>query len=67
MKVLQFAWVSTIQVGMRTWCDGPSTYLNRIDSSAQLKLEQKFVNTSLYYGVFALPFPLPRSPPPQIS
>jgi len=52
MKVLQFAWVSTIQVGMRTWCDGPSIYLKRIDLNAQLKLEQKFVNTSLYHGVF---------------
>jgi hypothetical protein len=51
IKVLQFAWVSTIQVGMRTWCDGPPTYLKRIDLNAQLKLEQKFVN-SLYHGDF---------------
>jgi hypothetical protein len=41
MKVLQFAWVSTIQVGMKTWCDGPPTYLKRIDLSAQLTIHGK--------------------------
>jgi hypothetical protein len=41
MKVLQFAWVSTIQVGMKTWYDGPPTYLKRIDLSAQLTIHGK--------------------------
>ncbi len=37
--VIQFAWVSTIQFEMTTWC--ASTYLRRLDSPM---LEQNFVN-----------------------